>query len=365
LLIRKILSFIAGITLALLMTSLVQAGQKKLFIFNFANYFAEDTIANFMQKTGIDVHLDYFDTAEMMEARLLVGKSGYDVAFANSPSGSRLVAARALAKIDRSRLQNYANLDPLYLELLQQFDPGNDYMVPYMMATTGIAYNMKAIAARMPDAPIDSLDMFFKPEVAAKFADCGIAINDSPSEIIPIALNYLGLDPYSSNRQDIEKAADLLASLRPHIRHMNTGQIIDDLAAGEICLALTWDGDANIARAQAALAGGDDIAYQLPRQGTTIAFDSMVIPADAANIDEAYQFIDSLLEPQIIASISNEVYFPNPNNQSLPFLSAEMVTNMELLGRSLQAKKLFLEKKLGPQEMQEREQIWARFRAGQ
>jgi len=363
---RKILPLIAGLTFAGLVAAPLQAQGKKLYIFNFANYFAENTIADFMKKTGIDVQLDYFDTAEIMEARLIVGKSGYDVAFANSPSGSRLALAGSLQKIDRKRLENYANIAPFYLNLLKQFDPGNDYLVPYMMATTGIAYNAQAITARMEQAPVDSLDMFFRPEIAAKFADCGIAMNDSPSEILPIVLNYLGHDPYSSSSEDIEKAAQLLADLRPHIRHMNTGQIIDDLAAGEICLALTWDGDANIARAQAKEVGGDiDIHYQLPKEGTTIAFDSMVIPADATNIEEAYQFIDRLLEPEVIASISNEVYFPNPNSQSLAFLSPEMVTDMERLLREAEAGKLFLEKNINPQEMQERERIWAVFRAGQ
>jgi len=369
LLFKKLLATISIVAVVGSMTTTISAQEKKLFVFNFANYFAENTIANFMQQSGMDVQLDYFDTAEIMEARLIVGKSGYDVAFANSPSGSRLSEAGALQKIDRTRLKNYANIDPSYLDLIKKFDPGNDYLVPYMMATTGIAYNVEIVeklhSETMEDGgwPVGSLDVFFKPEIARQFANCGIAINDSPSEIIPIALNYLGFDPYSSSPQDLEKVADLLADLRPFIRHMNTGQIIDDLASGEICLALTWDGDANIARAQGA-ENGIRISYELPKEGTTIAFDSMVIPADSTNMEAAHQFIDYLLEPEVIAAISDEVFFPNPNINSVEFLSDKMVDDMEILSREAEAGKLFLEQKLGPQEMQVRERLWAAFRSG-
>jgi len=365
---NKFLSAVLAFSIIGFMAQITHAQDKKLFVFNFANYFAENTLADFSQKTGIDVQLDYFDTAEMMEARLIVGKSGYDVAFSNSPSGSRLINAGGLQKIDRTKLKNYTNLNPSYLDLLKKFDPNNDYLVPYMMATTGIAYNVAAVerlyGEEMDHWPISSLDVFFKPEIAAKFAECGIAINDSPSEILPIVLNYLGLDPYSSAADDLEKAAKVLADLRPLIQHMNTGQIIDDLASGEICLALTWDGDANIARDQ----GGDQgmrIAYEIPKEGTTIAFDSMVIPADSTNVEAAHAFIDYLLEPEVIAAISDEVFFPNPNVQSLAFLSGKMVDDMAILASEAQAGNLFLEKNVGVEEMQERERIWARFRAGQ
>jgi len=365
---KTILSTMTAVAIIGLTLGLGQTQEKKLFVFNFANYFAEDTITNFSQKTGIDIHLDYFDTAEAMEARLIVGKSGYDVAFANSPSGSRLALAGALQKIDRTKLKNYANLDPSYLELLKKFDPDNDYLIPYMMATTGIAYNVEAVerlyGEEMENWPIASLDVFFKPEIASQFAECGIAINDSPSEIFPIVLNYLGLDPYSSAKEDLEKAAQLLSGLRPFIRHMNTGQIIDDLAAGEICLALTWDGDANIARDQGR-ENGIRLSYELPKEGTTIAFDSMVIPADSANPQAAHEFIDYLLDPEVIAAISDEVFFPNPNTKSLEFLSGKMVDDMEILSREAEAGHLFLEKKINAEEMQERERMWATFRAGQ
>jgi len=197
------------------MRVLAQAGD--LFIYNFADYFAEDTISNFIEKTGINTRLDYFDTNEVAEARLIAGKSGYDVVFVNSPGASRLIPAGALQKLDKTKLKNYANLDPAYLAMVSEFDPGNDYMIPYMITTTGIAYNSQAVAERMADAPLDSLDMFFKPEIAEKFADCGIGVIDAPTEIIPIALHYLGLEPYSTQRQDLDKVKELLGRLRPYI----------------------------------------------------------------------------------------------------------------------------------------------------
>jgi len=349
----------------LLMGIPVLAQQRDLFVYNFADYFAEDTISNFIQRSGINTRLDYFDTNEMAEARLIAGKSGYDVVFVNSPGASRLIPAGALQKLDKSKLKNYANLDPAYLAMVRAFDPGNEYMIPYMITTTGIAYNTQAVAQRMGDAPVDSLDMFFKPEITEKFADCGIGIIDAPTEIIPIALNYSGLPPYSTDRQDLAKAKVLLDGLRPHIRHMRTSQMIDDMAAGELCLAFMWNGDANIAAARAREAGLDfDIIYRLPKEGTLVSFDNMAIPLDASNPQEAHEFIDYLLEPQVIADISNEVYYPNPNKEATPLVDEVMRSNPNLYPDAQMQHMLFVEQVLSPQEAQARTKIWTEFRAG-
>jgi len=350
----------------LLVTGLGFAQNKKLFIYNFSDYFAEDTIDNFATQTGISTSLDYFDTNEMAEARLITGGSGYDVAFINSPGASRLIPAGSLQKLDKTKLPNYANIDSAYLEMVATFDPGNEYMIPYMVTTTGIAYNIQAIEARMQDAPVDSWDILFKPEIAAKFADCGIGVADAPTEIIPIALNYLGLDPYSTDQSDLDQAMNLLAGLRPHIRHMNTAQLIDDMAVGEICLALMWNGDANIAAHRASEAGLDfKVAYRLPAQGTLVSFDNMAIPVDAANVEAAHEFINYLMEPQVIADISNEVYYPNPNKAATPFVDEEMRLDPNLYPDEAMQKKLFTEKLLSPEDLQARTRAWTNFRAGQ
>jgi len=341
------------------------AQNKKLFVYNFSDYFAEDTIENFIAQTGIDTSLDYFDTNEMAEARLMTGGSGYDVAFVNSPGASRLIPAGALQKLDKTKLPNYANIDPLYLEMVAAFDPGNEYMIPYMVTTTGIAYNTKAIEERTADAPVDSWDILFKPEIAAKFADCGIGMTDAPTEVIPIALNYLGIDPYSTNAQDLDKAMALLAGLRPHIRHMNTAQLIDDMAVGELCLALMWNGDANIASHRAGEAELDfKVAYRLPKEGTLVSFDNMAIPMDSPNVDAAHQFINYLMEPKVIADISNEVYYPNPNKAATPFVEEDMRLDPNLYPDEDMQKKLFTEKLLSDADLQARTRAWTNFRTG-
>jgi len=351
---------------AVLATGSAVAQDKKLFVYNFSDYFAENTIDNFIARTGIKTSLDYFDTNEMAEARLITGGSGYDVAFINSPGASRLIPAGSLQKLDKSKLPNYANIDPAYLEMVAAFDPGNDYMIPYMVTTIGIAYNTKALEARLADTPVDSWDILFKPEIAAQFADCGIGVADAPTEIIPVVLNYLGLDPYSTAQDDLDAAMNLLAGLRPHIRHMNTAQLIDDMAVGELCLALMWNGDANIASHRALEAGLDfRVAYRLPKEGTLVSFDNMAIAVDAANVEEAHQFINYLMEPKVIADISNEVYYPNPNQAATQFVDEEMRLDPNLYPDEAMQKKLFTEKLLSQEDLQARTRAWTNFRAGQ
>lgn len=341
------------------------AQNKKLFVFNFSEYFADDTISNFIKKTGINTTLDYFDTHEMLETRLITGGSGYDVAFASSPVASRLIPAKALRKIDKSKLKNYGNLDPFYLDMIKDFDPDHDYLVPYMITTTGIAYNAKKINERMPNAPVNSLDMFFKPEITSKFADCGIALNDSPNEMIPIVLNYLGLDPYSTSKEDLAKAKDTLMKLRPYIRHMRTGQLHDDMASGELCLALMWNGDANIATERAKeVNNGVEVVYLLPKEGTNVTLDNMVIPIDAPDLEEALQFIDYILEPKVTADITNTVFFPNPNVAATPFVSPTIRDNSNLYPPEEVRAKLFPDKILSPRDARERTRLWTAFRAG-
>jgi len=349
----------------LLLIGMSQAQQKRLFVYIFPNYFAEDTIENFTSQSGIDTRLDYFDTHEMAEAKPITGGSGYDVAFPGVPVAGRLIAAGALQKLDKSKLKKYGNLDPFYLEMISSFDPNHDYMVPYIVTTVGIAYNTKALAARLPNVPVDSLDMFFKPEITEKFADCGIGMLDSPNEVIPIALNYLGLDPYSTEEKDLEQAKALLMKLRPFVRHMHTSQLIDDMAAGELCLAFMWNGDANIGNRQAEEAGMDfEVIYRLPKEGTSISLDNMIIPADATNVDEAHAFIDYILEPKVAADITNYVYFPNVNAQATAFVDDSMRLNPNFYPPEEMRQKMFPDKFLSLEDARARTRIWMEFRSG-
>lgn len=339
--------------------------QERLFIYNFSDYLAEDTISNFIERTAIDTRVDFFDSLEVLETRLLAGGSGFDVVFPSATVGERLIASGALQPIDKSRLQNHQNLDPALLELLREHDPDNAHLVPYMWLTTGIAYNRGLIDERMAGAPVDSLDMVFDPAVAAKFADCGIGIVDAPNEIIPMALNYLGLNPYSTEAADLAQAEALLMGLRPHIRHMQSGQLIADMASGQLCLAVMWSGDAGIAAARAEEANtGQQVAYSIPKEGTIISFDTMAIPADAANVDSALAFIDYILEPEVVADISNAVFTANANAASTALLDPSISQDPNIYPSDAVRKKLFVDKSLPPRQNRERIRVWTTFRAG-
>lgn len=339
--------------------------QERLFVYNFSDYFAETTIADFIARTGIDTRVDYFDSLEVLETRLLASGSGFDVVYPSATVGERLIQSGALQPIDASRLANYGNLDPALLQMLRQHDAGNMFLVPYMWLTTGVAYNPALVAARLPDAPVSSLDMFFDPEVAARFADCGIGIVDAPNEVIPIALNYLGLDPYSTALDDLAQAEALLMGLRPYIRHMQSGQLVADMASGQLCLALMWSGDAGIAAARAEEAGtGHEVYYAIPEEGTIISFDTMAIPVDAPNPEQALAFIDYLLEPEVIAEITNTVFYANANLAAEAYVDPEIVGDPNIYPPLEMRAKLFVDKSLPPRENRERTRVWMTFRAG-
>lgn len=337
----------------------------KLFVYNFSDYFAEDTVTNFAKRNGIEVRVDFYDSLDVLETRLLAGGSGFDIAFPSATVGERLSQAGALKPIDVSSLKNYKNLDPDLLKMVAEHDPDNKFLVPYMWLTTGVAYNQKLVSERLADAPVNSLDIFFKPEIAAKFQDCGIGIVDAPNEVIPIALNYLGLDPYSTEAEDLDKAKALLMGLRPYIRHMQSGQLVADMASGQLCLALMWSGDAGIAAARAEEAGtGVAVEYAIPKEGTIISFDTIAIPADAPHPDQALAFIDYILEPKTVADITNHVFYANANAAATAEVSAEIRDNPNIYPSAELRAKLFVDKSLPPRQTRDRTRVWTAFRAG-
>ena len=309
--------------IALCATGAVAEGE--LNIYNWSDYIAEDTIANFEAATGITVNYDVFDSNEVLEAKMLTGSSGYDVVVPSIEFMARQIQAGVFAEIDKDAIGNYGNLDANVMSILETNDPGNAYGVPYMMFTTGIGYNIDAVEARIDADKIGSWDMIFDPETSALLADCGIAVLDSPTEVISPALNYLGLDPNSEDPDDLEKATELLAAVRPNIRYFHSSQYINDLANGDICVSIGYSGDTLIARDRAAEAGqGINIAYAIPAEGGQIGFDMLAIPEDAPNIENALKFIDFILEPEVAAAITNYVYYANPNTAATEFVDAEV-----------------------------------------
>jgi putrescine transport system substrate-binding protein len=292
------------------------AEEARLHIYNWSDYIAPDTIANFTKETGIAVTYDVYDGNEVLEAKLLAGHSGYDVVVPTaSPYMAREIAAGAFLALDKTKLPNLKNLDPQLLAIAATADPGNAYGVPYLWSVTGIGYNVALLARALgPAAPRDSLALLFDPAYARKLAACGVEMLDTPQEVFPAALAYLGRDPKSHDLADLERAAAVLARVRPDVRRFHSSQYINDLASGDICIALGYSGDVIQARDRAREAeSGVDIAFRVPREGAQMAIDMLAIPRDAPHPDNAYRFIDYILRPAVIAAITDAVSYPNPN----------------------------------------------------
>ena len=280
-----------------------------------------DTIANFEKETGIKVRYDVFDSNEVLEAKLLAGNTGYDIVVPSASFVARQIKAGIFQPLDKTKLPNYANLDPELMKVLAGYDAGNQHIVPWLWGTTGIGYNVKKIKERMPDAPIGSWDLILKPEIVAKFKDCGVTMLDSPAEVVPTSLRYLGLPTGSQNAADLAKAEALMMTVRPSIKYFHSSQYINDLANGEICLVMGWSGDVFIARDRAAEAkNGNEIAYFIPREGALMWFDTMGIPKDAKHTENAYKFLDYVMRPKVIAAVSNLVKYPNGNAASTQYV---------------------------------------------
>ena len=320
---KKLISIAA---LAAFMTAPALAADKVLHVYNWSDYIAEDTIKKFEAKTGIKVTYDVYDSNEVLEAKMLAGSSGYDVVVPTADFLQRQIAAGVYAKLDKSKLPNLKNMDASLMKTLGNYDKGNEHAVIYMWGTTGIGYNTKAVAKRLGDkAPVNSLDLIFDPANAAKLKDCGITMLDAPTEIIPAAMNYLGIDPHSTKKADFEKAAELLIKIRPYVRYFHSSQYISDLANGDVCVTIGWSGDVFQARDRASEAkNGVEIGYSIPKQGTLQWFDTMAIPADSKNKEAAHTFINFVMDAQITADITNYVWYANGNKASLPMVEQEI-----------------------------------------
>ncbi|MBV9824267.1 MAG: polyamine ABC transporter substrate-binding protein [Alphaproteobacteria bacterium] len=293
------------------------AEEPALHIYNWSDYIGPDTIANFTRETGIAVTYDVYDGNEVLEAKLLAGHSGYDVVVPSaSPYMARQIAAGAYLPLDKTRLPNLYNLDPRLMQAAATTaDPGNAYGVPYLWSVTGIGYNVAMLDRALGEGtPRDTLALLFDPSNAAKLASCGIEMLDTPQEVFPAALAYLGRDPKSRDLADLEAAAAALERIQPYVRRYHSSQYINDLAAGDICIALGYSGDVIQARNRAhEVESRVEIAFRVPREGAQMSIDMLGIPVDAPHPDGALRFIDYMLRPEVIAAVSNAVSYPNPN----------------------------------------------------
>ena len=295
-------------------------------VYNWSDYIAEDTIEKFEAATGIKVVYDVYDSNEVLEAKMLTGSSGYDVVVPTSDFLQRQIAAGAYQPLDKSLLPNLANMDASLMADAGLYDPDNEHATIYMWGTTGIGYNYGAIAERLgEDYEVSSWDLVFDPEIVSKLADCGVTMLDAPTEMLPAAMNYLGLDPRSTDTADFEAGAALLETIRPHIRYFHSSQYINDLANGDICVSVGWSGDVFQALYRAEEAeNGVEIGYVIPDEGALQWFDMMAIPVDAPHAENAHTFINFIMDAQITADITNYVWYANGNAASMPMVDPEI-----------------------------------------
>ena len=301
------------------------AEPKVLNVYNWSDYIDPAVIEAFQKETGIAVSYDVFDSNEVLETKLLTGNSGYDVVVPSAYFLERQVQAGVFRKLDRSLLPNLGNLDPALQARVAAHDPGNEHGVIYMWGTTGIGFDAGKVAAIMPDAPTDSWDLVFDPAVVSKFKDCGVSFLDDPTDMVGTVLLWLGKDPNSQSEADLRLAEEALLKVRPYIRSIHSSQYIEDLANGEICVAVGYSGDVLQARDRAAEAGKElDIRFVIPREGALMWFDTLAIPADAAHPQNAHAFIDYLLRPDVAAANSNYVNYATANAAALEFVNDEL-----------------------------------------
>ncbi len=350
----------------LCLTALAHAEDRVVNVYNWSDYIDPKILEDFTKETGIKVVYDVFDNNETLETKLLAGGTGYDVVVPSGDFLQRQIQAGVFQKLDKSKLPNISSMWDVINQRTGAYDPGNEYAIDYMWGTTGIGYNIKKIKEITgSDAP-PTWDTLFKPENAAKFKDCGIYMLDAPKEILAAALNYLGMDPNSHKLEDIQKAGDVLASVRPFVRKFHSSEYINALANGDICIALGWSGDVFQARNRATEAkAGVELGYVIPPQGAQMWFDMMAIPADAPHVEEAHAFLNYMMKPEVIAKASNVVFYANGNKGSQAFIDKAVIDDKAIYPTDDVMKKLFTVTPYDQKTQRQVTRLWTRIVSGQ
>jgi putrescine transport system substrate-binding protein len=327
----------AGMILAVGCASALAAEEKVLNIYNWSDYVAPDTIANFEKETGIKVRYDTYDNNEILHAKLVAGKTGYDLVVPSSTFARLQIDGGLLAKLDKNQLPNLKNLDSDIQAQVAKIDPGNQYLVNWLWGYTTIGINTAKVKAALGNEPMPAnvWELFFNPKYISKLKSCGVSTLDSATEVMPAALHYLGKDPFSKNAGDYQEALALLKSVRPFVTLFSSSGYINDMASGSICMALGWNGDINIARSRA-IEGktGQDVVALVPKTGGVLFFDMMAIPADAAHPQNAMAFMNYIMRPEVHASLTNKVKYANPNKESRKFISPDVAKNPSVFPNS-------------------------------
>jgi putrescine transport system substrate-binding protein len=357
---------LAAAAVAILWTGSAGAQEKIVNVYNWSDYIEPTLLDEFTKETGIKVRYDTFDSNDTLETKLLAGKSGYDVVVPTGFFLQRQIKAGVFQKLDKSKLPNLSNLWPEIARRLAVYDPGNQYAVNYMWGTTGIGYNVKKAREILgPDAKIDSWDIVFKPESLARFRDCGIYLLDSADDIMPAALKYLGFDPNSHNAAELQKAADLMITIRPSVRKFHSSEYLEALASGEICFAVGFSGDVKQAQKRAAEAkNGVELAYAIPKEGAQLWFDNLAIPKDAKNVAEAHAFINFLQKPEVAAKNSDLISYANGNLASQALIGKEVLDDRSIYPDEATLSRLYTIKTYDAATQRLMNRLWTRIKTG-
>ncbi len=332
-------------------------------IYNWADYIGKDTIAQFERQTGIKVVYDTYDADETLEAKMMAGDSGYDVVSTSTDYFSRQIKAGIYQELDKSRLPGWKNLDPEILAEEAAGDPGNHHAMPYLRHVNGFAYNVELVRARMPDAPVDSLDMLFKPQIIAKFADCGVTFLDSAEDVLQLALNYLHIDPNTTRPEDYRRAEALILSVRPYVRAFDSTEYMNGLADKEFCISMSWSGDYAAIKARARAAGIDvPLAFTVPKEGANGSADALLIPKDAPHPQAAYQFLNFILEPRVIAQITNDIHYANNNRAADEFVDPQILNDPAVYTTPEVRARLYRTAEVSPALERIRTRTWTRIK---
>lgn len=354
-----------GSTLAIpyIRPSWAQAGTVN--VYNWSDYIGETTISDFEAETGIGVVYDLYASSEEMQAKMLAGSTGYDVVVMAGISLPSFVQAGVYQKLDRARLTGWSNLDPEILKVVEGFDPGNEYSIPYMWGSVGITYNLDMVKERLPDADLASLDTLFKPENAAKLADCGISILDSPTDIGFMVLSYLGIDPNTAGPAEYQKMAEAFAPIRDYIATFDNANYLTAIPNGEVCAVNNWSGDYGVAKARAAEAGIEmNLAYHVPKTGAPAWFDLLCMPSDAPNADNAYLFMDYLLRPEVIAACTNYTGYANANKAATPLVDPAIAADPAVYPDETTLARMYTPTPQTEEQDREITRIWATIKSG-
>jgi putrescine transport system substrate-binding protein len=335
-------------------------------VYNWSDYIDESILADFTAETGIRIVYDVYDSNEILETKLLAGGTGYDVVAPTGTFMQRQIQAGVHQKLDKSKLPNLTNMWPAIMERVAKYDPENAYSVNYMWGTTGIGYNVDKVRERLGIDRVESWDVLFNPENAAKLADCGIMVLDTPEESLRAAMNFLEIDPDSTDPADYEKATALFMQIRPSIQKFHSSEYINALANGDICLALGWSGDVLQARDRAAEANaGVTVEYVIPKEGALMWFDNFIIPADAPNVDEAHEFINYMMRPEVAAKASNYVYYANGNLASQQFLNEDVIGDPAIYPSAEAIENLYVVSPFDARLQRTVTRLWTQIKTGQ